>query len=99
MSEELVCIRGQKRSGRGKGYCRKLRLKGMVPANIIHKTESTMVEIEGKWLSKAWKQNKTFKLQLENDDQSGVQERVVRIQELQVNPTKRTAVHVDLMYV
>lgn len=91
--EEMVTITGKLRTESGKGYCRRLRVDGKIPGNILDKTKSTMIELESKWLSKAWKSGKKFKLALE-----GEKEVAVRIQELQINPVKRSAVHVDLMY-
>ncbi|MCB9228772.1 MAG: hypothetical protein H6618_04095 [Deltaproteobacteria bacterium] len=92
MSEELVKIDGRLRSVAGKGHCRRLRAEGKIPGNILEKSKSTLIEIDGKLLSKAWKSGKRFSLNLNG------QERVVKIQELQINPVKRTAFHVDLMY-
>ena len=88
---DLVTIEGFERKGVGKGYCRKIRAKGLVPANLLEKGTSKLLEIDPKWLSKAWKSGKTFNLKM------GAQELNVSIKELQVSPTKRTVVHVDLM--
>jgi len=90
---DLVTISAEKREEKGKGYCRKLRAKGLIPANIIGKAASTSIELDPKWLSKAWKSGKQFNLEL------GGETKLVKIQELQLNAVKRTAVHVDLMYV
>ena len=92
-SAELVRINGRQRSATGKGACRRLRAEGKVPGNILEKSQSIPVELDGKLLPKAWKAGRKFSLNLEG------QERVVRIQELQINPVRRTALHVDLMYV
>ena len=93
MSEELVKIEGRLRTATGKGVCRRLRAEGKVPGNILENAKATAIELDGKWLSKAWKSGKKFNLVLDG------QEKTVRIQELQINPVKRSAVHVDLMYV
>lgn len=90
---QLLSIHGRLRSGTGKGICRRLRAEGKIPGNILDNSKSTPIELDEKLLSKAWKGGKQFRLNLEG------QERVVRIQELQINPVKRTALHVDLMYV
>lgn len=92
-SDELVTIEGELRQETGKGACRKLRAQGKVPANILGATKTTMISLNPKWLSKAWKSGKEFNLLLE-----GVTKRV-RIHELQINAVKRSPVHVDLRYV
>lgn len=96
MSEQLVTIDGKVRTEAaqlGKGYCRKLRAQGKVPGNILDKAKSTPIELEAKLLSKAWQADKQFNLNLDGKVSA------VRIQELQLNAVKRSAVHVDLMYV
>ena len=91
---EKVTIEGKAREGRGKGYARKLRASNMIPANLIGAAKSTPIELDPKWLSKAWKQNdRKFDLVLNGETKTVV------IKELQVHPVKRNALHVDLMYV
>lgn len=90
---DLVTIEAQVRSGRGKGYTRKLRAAGKIPANIMDKATATAIELDPKYLSKAWKGNKQFNLVLNGAT------RVVSIHELQIDPVRRLALHVDLMYV
>jgi large subunit ribosomal protein L25 len=90
--EELIEIPGWKRSKSGKGHARKLRKLGKIPANILNKSQSELIEIDPKWLSKAWKSGKKFSLDLEGS------KRTVVIKELQIDPVKRMALHVDLMY-
>ncbi|MBP9708117.1 MAG: hypothetical protein KBD78_10750 [Oligoflexales bacterium] len=85
-----VVIEGRSRTGTGKGYARKLRKTGFVPANLCIKGKSEMIEIDNKWLSKAWLNGKTFQLNLSGKSQN------VRIGELQLHPVKRLALHVDL---
>ena len=92
MSEKIT-IQGSFRKEHGKGYCRRLRAQGKVPGNILNKAKAVSIELEAKLLSKAWKAGKTFTLNMDGENLS------VRIHELQINPIKRTAVHVDLMYV
>ncbi len=90
-TENTVIIEGKIRTLTGKGHNRKLRANGWVPANLISKGKSTCLEINPKWLSKAWLGDKTFTLDLEGKQQ------IVKIQELQIHPVKRVALHVDLM--
>lgn len=89
-----VTIEGTLRENSGKSYSRKLRSKGLIPANIIGQAKSQPIQLDPKWLSKAWKQNeRKFNLVLEGETKQVV------IKELQVHPVKRHALHVDLMLV
>ena len=90
-----VVIKAVTRQSTGKSYCRKLRKKGKIPGNLLQGTKSTPIELESKLLSKAWQSGKVFMMETEQDSEL----RRVRIQELQINPIKRTPVHVDVMYV
>ncbi len=91
--EELLEIPGWKRTESGKGYARKIRRQGKIPANILDKAQSEMIELDPKWLSKAWKSGKKFSLNLDGKT------RTVTIKELQIDPVKRAPLHVDLVYV
>ncbi|MBC60911.1 MAG: hypothetical protein CMP11_00480 [Zetaproteobacteria bacterium] len=93
MSEEKeLTIEAARRSETGKSYNRKLRAKGLIPGNIYKEEKSEMIELDPKWLSKAWKNGKKFNLSIDG------QIKPVVIKELQINPVKRSAVHVDVMY-
>jgi len=92
-TEEIVTIEGKVRTGRKKGYARKLRLTGSIPGIILSKHGPTAIELETKLLSKAWQAGKVFDLLLDG------QKKRVKIQELQIKAKKRTPLHVDLMYV
>lgn len=89
---ELVTIKAEIRTETGKNNCRRILTAGKIPGNILDKTKSTLITLDPKLLSTAWKAGKTFNL-----DFAG-QVRTVIIKELQINPIKRTALHVDLMY-
>jgi large subunit ribosomal protein L25 len=89
---ELITIKANARTEIGKNYCRQLRVQGKIPGNIMNKTQATMIELDPKFLSVAWKSGKKFNLDFNGDV------RAVFIKELQINPVKRTALHVDLMY-
>ncbi len=93
MSTQLT-IKGRLRKDdeKGKNFCRRLRLQGDVPANLMDKTKSTPLILEAKQLPIAWKNGKTFQLELDGGVKSVV------IKELQIDAVKRSAVHVDLMY-
>ena len=94
MSEtnELV-IAGLDRDTFGKGANRRTRNEGLIPAVILEKGKTTAIKLDPKFLSRAWQNGRTFTL-----DYAGAQKKV-KIQELQLDPVKRWALHVDLMYV
>jgi ribosomal protein L25 (general stress protein Ctc) len=87
---ELLTIDGSLRSETGKGYNRKLRKKGLIPAAISKDGKSINLELNPKLLSKAWQSGKEFILTLGKDSQK------VFIQELQINVMTREALYVDL---
>ncbi|MBC7661646.1 MAG: hypothetical protein H7249_18270 [Chitinophagaceae bacterium] len=94
MSEELVTIAGTTRVPGGKSQARKMRRDGIIPAVILAKSGNTNLTIDPKWLHKANKaEGKIFNLTLEGKTHK------VRIQELQLDPVKRVALHVDLIVV
>ena len=63
--EDLVTIQGYVRTGTGKGFCRKLRNEDKVPANLLGvEKEKSLLELDAKWLSKAWQNGKKFNLKL-----------------------------------
>ena len=88
-----VTIEAVKRQGAGKTAVRKLRREGRIPAVLNHKGQSTLIEFDPKLLSKAWKADRQFNLTLEGKTTR------VSITELQLDPVKRLALHVDLAYV
>lgn len=89
-----ITIEAALRTGTGKSYTNKLRRAGKVPAVLLEKGKSTLLELDPKQLPKAWKSNeRKFNLVLNGKTSA------VKIQELQVDPVKRYCVHVDLMHV
>lgn len=93
MSETMqVTIEASRRTGTGKGYNHKLRRSGKVPAVLLDKGKSTLLELDPKLLPKAWKSgDRKFDMVLEGKTTK------VKIHELQVDPVKRYCVHVDLI--
>ncbi|MEN9834251.1 MAG: Ribosomal L25p family [Pseudomonadota bacterium] len=90
-NKKEVSIEATLRTGLGKSYTRKLRRNGKVPAILNSKGQSTMLELDPKLLSKAWRDcDKQFDLLVDGKSQR------VRITELQIDPVKRLALHVDL---
>ena len=90
---EMLRIEGSLRHGIGKGYARKLRKKGLVPAVILGEKQSTiLIELAPKWIGKAYRKGKRFLLTLDGS------EREVLIQDVQIDPIKRSVVHVDLKF-
>ncbi len=87
-----VTIEAALRTGTGKSYTRKLRTSGKIPAVLLENGKSTVLELDPKLLPKAWKSGgRKFDLVLDGKTFA------VKMQELQIDPCKRTAIHVDLM--
>lgn len=94
MSETtMITIEGKHREVTGKGACRRIRRDGMIPANLCHKGKATKLEINPKFLSRAWKNEKKFNLSLDGKILP------VLITELQLDHVKRLPLHVDLAHV
>ena len=94
MSEELITIAASAREPGGKSQARKMRRDGKIPAVILAKGGNTNIELDPKWLHKANKaEGKIFNLSLAGKTHK------VKIQELQLDPVKRVALHVDLIVV
>ncbi len=95
MSENIeVTIEAVGRTGTGKSYTHKLRRAGKVPGVLLEKGKSTLLELDPKLISKAWKSgDRKFNLVFNGKTSP------VKIHELQIDPVKRYCVHVDLMYV
>ena len=87
-----IVIVGKSRSETGKSYTRKIRKNGLIPANLLSNGKASSLEIESKWLSKAWQNGKTFSLSMDG------QNKMVKIHELQIDPVSRNPLHVDLLY-
>lgn len=94
MSDNQITIEAKSRTETGKSYTRKLRKAGKVPAVLLDKGKSSLLELDPKLLSKAWKNNdRKFSMVLDGKTTT------VKIQELQIDPVKRHCLHVDLMSV
>ena len=93
MSEATtVTIEATLRTGTGKSYTHKLRKAGKIPAVMLDAGKATNLELDPKLLPKAWKfGGRKFNLVLDGKTIP------VKIQELQVDPVRRHALHVDLM--
>lgn len=91
VEKEPVVIEGKTRTETGKSFNRKLRRAGRLPAILNTQGKSTLLDIDPKWLSRAWRDGgKQFKLDLNGKTT------MVKIVELQLDPVKRVALHVDL---
>lgn len=89
-----VTIEANLRTAKGKSYTRKLRRAGKVPAVLLENGKSTLLELDPKFVSKAWKLGeRKFNMLLDGKSTP------VRIHELQVDPVKRHCVHLDLIKV
>lgn len=91
MSDSLVTIEASVRSGAGKSHSRKLRKNGKIPAVLLGKGQSTSLELDPKWLHRAYQGEKTFNMVLNGET------KLVKIHEVQIHPIKRFPIHVDLM--
>ena len=93
MSEQTtVTIEAQLRTGSGKSYTNKLRRAGKIPAVLLETGKATNLELDPKLLPKECKfGGRQFNMVLDGKTIP------VKIQELQVDPVKRHALHVDLM--
>jgi ribosomal protein L25 (general stress protein Ctc) len=88
-----VTIEAAKRTGAGKSALSKIRRAGRMPGVLNHQGKSQLIDFDPKLLSKAWQAGKEFNLTLDG------QTKRVRITELQLDPVRRIALHVDLTYV
>lgn len=94
MSEELITIAATAREPGGKSQARKLRRENLIPGVILAKGGNTNIQLDPKWLHKANKnEGKLFNLSFNGKTQK------VKIQDVQLHPVKRVALHVDLIVV
>jgi len=97
MEESILKVR--LRNKRGKGYARKLRRKGDVPAILYghHLHKNLLLEVEIRelhaFLSRYFQGKKIAKLQIANDEKS--KQREVIVKSVQWDPVKRFPQHVD----
>lgn len=89
---DLVKIEAQVRETKGKNACRKIRKGGLVPANLQGKAQSEMIQLDPKWISKAWKMDRKFILDFKGSAKE------VTIKEIHFHPVSRKLLHIDLMY-
>jgi large subunit ribosomal protein L25 len=90
---ELLTIEASLRTVTGKEYAKKLRRDGKVPAVLLEKGKATSLELSPKLLPKIYKHGRKFLMNL------GGVTRPVLIKDLQIDPVKRLALHLDLVYV
>ena len=91
---EVIKIEATTRTNCGKNHNRKLRASGKIPAVLLEKGKATSLTIDPKLLPKAWKsEGRQFEMSLDGVTTN------VKIHELQIDPVKRHALHVDLMRV
>lgn len=91
--KELITLEATRRAETGKGYARKIRRAGKIPAVLLAKKSSTMLELDPKLVSRVWLGGKRCKLKVDSVVQT------VIIQELQIDAVRRMAVHVDFKVV
>jgi large subunit ribosomal protein L25 len=89
--KQYLTIEATTRTAGGKSAARKMRRAGKIPAILNSQGKSTKLELDPKLLSKSWQLNdKKFNLAHEGKTQ------LVKITELQIDPVKRLALHIDL---
>ena len=89
---DLIAIPAKMREKTGKGVARKLRKNGWLPANVIEKAQGTSIEINAHELPKVMRGgDKKCILDF------GEKKQTVRVQEVQVHPSKRVPIHVDFI--
>jgi large subunit ribosomal protein L25 len=98
MAEQVLAV--QLRTERGKEAARKLRSQGLIPAVVYgHREETIPVTINPQKLSKALRggagERSLIKLSIEGL-QDGPVTKTVILKEKQIDPVKRTLMHVDL---
>jgi len=94
MSQELITIAATAREPGGKSQARKMRREGQIPAVILAKAGNTNIQLDPKWLHKAYTaEGKVFNLTFGGKTQKA------KVHELQLHPVKRVALHVDLILV
>lgn len=88
---ETVKIESRKRTETGKGYARKLRKTGMIPA-VLHKDHvGAPIEVDPKLLSKAWQNERRCSLNIDGELTE------VSIAEIQLDAAKRKPLHADFV--
>ncbi len=94
MSQELITIAATPRVPGGKSQARKMRRESQIPAVILAKAGNTNLQLDPKWLHKAYTaEGRVFNLDF------GGKVQKAKIHELQLDPVKRVALHVDLILV
>lgn len=91
--KEMLVIDAQLRKDIGKSSCKTIRKKGLVPAIFCDKGNSIPIIVGAKQLLKLYKakEDKTCILNLDN------MKKEVLIKEVQIDPIKRTLLHVDFV--
>jgi len=90
MSEQIT-LEAKMREKTGKGYARKLRNSGWLPGVIVENAKSISIEINPHDLPKVMRAGKVCTLNF------GDKTTNVRVQEVQVHPSRRTPLHVDFI--
>jgi ribosomal protein L25 (general stress protein Ctc) len=94
MSQELITIAASVREPGGKSQARKMRRAGQIPAVILAKAGNTNIQLDPKWLHRAYTaEGRVFNLEFGGKTQKA------KVHELQLDPVKRVALHVDLILV
>ncbi len=95
--EELF-LKAENREGRGKGFARRLRRKGFIPAIMYGEGELLPLALDAKELRQALRteagENALMKLKVAGEESK---DRTVMVRELQVDPIRGDLIHADLV--
>ena len=95
--EELF-LKAENREGRGKGFARRLRRKGFIPAIMYGEGELLPLALDAKELRQALRteagENALMKLQVAGEESKN---RTVMVRELQMDPIRGDLLHADLV--
>jgi len=92
---KFIDLNANKRTGKGNGPARQLRLKGMVPAVVYGPGKSPeMLAVNFRDLEKILKHSRTIQVLL-NLHMEGGETRPAMLKELQMDPVTREVLHVD----
>jgi large subunit ribosomal protein L25 len=90
-------LKAEIRQGRGKGFSRRLRIRGLIPAVMYGEGEHFTLALDAKELRRALQtqagENVLMQLQVGGDESM---ERTVMLRELQVDPVRGGFLHADL---
>lgn len=95
---EKITLKAEVRDELGKGACKQLRKKGIIPGIIYKDGEkgvSVQIDTKALWHALHTEAGENAIITMDISDGSGSLEKTVILQEMQIDPVKDTFVHVD----